>query len=57
MIGKDDNDGNDPILIDRNGERFQYILEYMRDTKASLPFSLSKEAILRDLQYFGLNVD
>ena len=54
---KDDDDGNDPIFIDQNGGSFQYILDYMRDAKASLPNSVSKEAFLLDLKYFGFNVD
>jgi hypothetical protein len=54
---KDDEDGNEPIFIDRDSERFRYVLDYMRDTKVSLPLSISKEAFLRDLQYFGFNVD
>jgi len=44
-------------FIDRNGERFQYVLDYMRDQKVYLPLTVSKEAFLLDLQYFGFDVD
>jgi hypothetical protein len=54
---KDDEDGNEPIFIDRNGERFQYLLDYMRDAKANLPITVSKEAFLLDLKYFGFDID
>ena len=39
-----------PIFIDRNGERFQYILDYMRDNcKVNLPISISPDAIITEL--------
>ena len=47
--------GRSPIFIDRNGDRFQYILDYMRDKEVHLPLSVSKAAILRDLEYFGFD--
>jgi BTB/POZ domain len=46
-------DNKAPIFIDRNGDRFQYILDLMRDNEVHLPLSISKAAILRDLEYFG----
>ena len=42
------------LFIDRNGERFQYVLDYMRDgSDVSLPVLVSKEGFLKDLEYFG----
>ena len=42
------------LFIDRNGERFQYVLDYMRDgSNVSLPVLVSKEGFLKDLEYFG----
>lgn len=46
---------NDPMFIDRNGERFQYVLDYMRDSPkvVPLPVTVSKDSVLNDLEYFG----
>lgn len=41
------------IFIDRNGDRFQYVLDYMRDKEVHLPLSVAKTAMLRDLEFFG----
>ena len=43
-----------PLFIERNGERFQYCLDYMRDGGVvDLPATVSKAALLRDLEYYG----
>lgn len=47
----------DAIYIDRNGERFQYILDYMRDNEVNLPSCLSKDAILNEFKFYGFSVD
>jgi hypothetical protein len=41
------------VFIDRNGPRFQYVLDYMRDQKAVLAMNVTKESILTELEYFG----
>lgn len=48
-----------PLFIDRNADRFQYVLEYMRNgQEISLPITISRDGFLRDLEYFGFeNVD
>lgn len=48
-------DPNATIFIDRNGERFLYILDYMRDKEVHLPLSIPKAALVRDLHYFGFD--
>jgi BTB/POZ domain len=50
------NSENDPIFIDRDGERFVYVLDYMRDGNVTLPIYISKGSFLSDLQYYGLEV-
>ena len=53
---KDDTNNGEskPIFIERNGERFQYVLDYMRDNgKVNLPVSVSPNAVVDDLEYFG----
>ena len=43
-----------PLFIDRDGERFRYVLDYMRDGPTiSLPVTVSKDGFLMDLDFFG----
>lgn len=42
------------IFIERNGSRFEFVLDYLRDGKAVVPISMSREALLDDLKYFGM---
>lgn len=46
-----------PIFIERDGDRFRWILDYMRDRSVTLPNSMSKEALILDFQYFGFDID
>lgn len=41
------------VFVDRNGSRFQYVLDYMRDGKVHLPVDVSKRSILEELEHFG----
>ena len=43
------------IFLERNGERFQYVLDYLRDGRAYLPMGIPKEALMGDLEYYGLD--
>ena len=52
---KKTNAKNDPIFMDRNGERFAFILDYMRDNKIVLPLTITKEALIDDLNYYGFD--
>ena len=55
-----DDDGNpddDVIFIDRNGRRFEYVLDFMRDHEVNLPMTESLEAVKKELVYYGLMVD
>ena len=56
---KNDSKMQDPatIFIDGNGERFPYILDFMRDKEVHLPLSVPKAALLRDLEYYGFDMD
>jgi BTB/POZ domain len=54
MISKEwSSSDNNEIFIDRNGQRFRYVLDYMRDQKAHLAMDVSKDSILTELDYFG----
>jgi hypothetical protein len=44
---------NQEIFIDRNGLRFQYVLDYMRNEKAHVADNDFKESVLKELEYFG----
>ena len=39
------------IFVERDGERFKYCLDYLRDGRARLPLIASKEAVIDDLKY------
>lgn len=44
------------FFIDRNGDRFQYVLDFMRDGEVHLPLSVPRASFLKDLEYFGFGV-
>jgi BTB/POZ domain len=48
-----------PIFIDRDGDRFRYILDFMREsgTTVCIPPNVSREALLNDFAFDGLVVD
>lgn len=41
------------IFIDRDGDLFRYVLDYMRDKEVHLPPGVSKAAVMKELDYFG----
>ena len=47
-------DNSTPIFIDRDGSRFQFVLDFLRDGKVHLPASVSAEALRADFAYYGL---
>mmetsp|Transcript_10454 Transcript_10454/g.10099 ORF Transcript_10454/g.10099 Transcript_10454/m.10099 type:complete len:214 (+) Transcript_10454:1080-1721(+) len=54
----DDNDGTteeEGVFIDRNGVRFQYVLDYMRDQKVHSAIGASGASIRKELEYFGFD--
>jgi hypothetical protein len=52
---QDDDDGEQAMFIDRNGDRFQYVLDYMRDRQVSLPMTVSVSGFRQDLEYYGFD--
>jgi len=50
-------DDSSEIYIDRNGSRFQYVLDYLRDGRVVLPISECKEAIISELEYYSIDYD
>lgn len=56
LWNNNEHNNNEPIFIDRNGDRFSYIIDYMRDQqKIMLPFSITKESIVKDLEFYGFD--
>jgi len=53
-----DSDSDDkPIFIDRSGDIFQHVLEYLRYGSVVLPISIPAEMFIRDLEYYSLEYD
>ena len=44
------------IFIDRDGSRFKFCLDYLRDAKCNLPLTVSRDAVVEDLFYYGIIV-
>ena len=45
------------IFIDRNGQRFQYVLDWYRDGYINLPPDVPYESFINDVKFFGVPVD
>ena len=48
------NNSTEDIFIARDGGRFSYVLDYLRDGRVILPLTVPKEALLSDLDYYGV---
>jgi BTB/POZ domain len=44
------------IFIDRDGENFRHVLQYLRYGRVTLPLSISKSAFLQDMDFFGIAI-
>ena len=55
----DGDDGNNTkeIFIERNGGRFQYVLDFMRDGTVTLPPSIPRQQLIKDMEYYGIDFD
>jgi BTB/POZ domain len=43
------------LFIERDGERFRYVLDYMRDGSVHLPLSIPRGQLVMDLEYYGID--
>ena len=43
------------IFVDRDGSRFSFVLDYMRDQKVYLPPLITRESFMNELRYFGFH--
>ena len=48
------NEGGDEVFIEGNGHRFQYVLDFMRYGKITLPSSENHDAFFTEIEYYGL---
>lgn len=46
-------EGRNSFYIDRDGERFRYVLDYMRDGEIHVPMTVSRNVIQKELEYYG----
>ena len=53
----DDSSEDPEIFIERNGSRFQFVLDYMRDGKVALPMSIPRAQLIADMEYFGIDFE
>jgi len=47
-------DPNKSVFIDRNGDMFAHILDYLRYGSITLPDNIVKDMFLRDLDFYGI---
>jgi hypothetical protein len=45
------------IVIDRQGLHFQYVLDFLRDGRVRLPSNESKDAVIKELEFYGVTFD
>ena len=50
-------DPESEIFIERDGQRFRFVLDYLRDGKVSLPITEAKHAFLAELEYYNIGAD
>ena len=50
-------DPHKPVFIDRNGDIFALVLDYLRYGSIVLPITISKEMFIRDLDFYGIVPD
>jgi hypothetical protein len=51
----DGGDSNAPIFIDRDGERFSYVIDFMRYGQVILPYNIPRQLFFLDLDFFGIS--
>ena len=45
------------IFIERDGGRFKYVLDFMRDGTVTLPPSIPRQQLVKDMEYYGIDFD
>jgi hypothetical protein len=52
-----ESNSNEPIFIDRNGRLLEYVLDYLRTGEVYLPFAVSKDALQKEFEFYGIDAD
>ncbi|KAL7550700.1 hypothetical protein ACHAWF_013920 [Thalassiosira exigua] len=47
-------DPKETVFIDRNGDTFAYVLDYLRYGSINLPITIPKTTFDRDIDYYGI---
>ena len=50
-----DRNVDEPIFIDRDGDIFIYVLNFLRDGRIELPMTVPKQAFMNELRYYGID--
>ena len=50
-------DPESEIFIERDGQRFRFVLDYLRDGKVGLPINETTDAFVAELEYYNIDVD
>ena len=50
-----DRNVDEPIFIDRDGDIFIYVLNFLRDGRIELPMTVAKQAFMNELRYYGID--
>ena len=48
---------DETIFIDRDGQLFRHVLNYLRDGRVILPIAMDKNTFLHELSYYGIHVN
>jgi hypothetical protein len=54
---ENENDKDKPLFIDRDGDKFSYVLDYLRYGSIDLPHSIPKTMFQRELDYYGITAE
>ena len=49
-----DSDMVPSLFVDRDGDRFAYVLDFLRYGHVKLPYNISKDLLILDLDFFGI---
>ena len=50
-----DRNVDEPIFIDRDGDIFIYVLNFLRDGTIELPTTIPRSTFIRELRYYGID--
>ncbi len=56
-IDGNNDDVDDVIFIDRDGQLFRHILNYLRDSRVVLPVSIDMNTFIHELSYYGIQLN